>query len=111
MAVIRSGDTPEPRSAPRPDGRVLELRRNRLPDGGFVTIYTDITARKQTENTLREAGAMAEAATQAMSRFVAIVSHEIRTPLNALLNSLTLLAESGMAPTQQALLDMCAPVG
>ena len=31
----------------RPDGRVIELRRNRLPDGGFVTLYTDITARKR----------------------------------------------------------------
>ncbi len=46
---------------------------------------------------------LAEAATQAMSRFVAIVSHEIRTPLNALLNSLALLADSGMGASQQAL--------
>ena len=27
----------------RPDGHTLELRRNRLPDGGFVTLYADIT--------------------------------------------------------------------
>ncbi len=46
-----------------------------------------------------------------MSRFVAIVSHEIRTPLNALLNSLSLLADSGMAATQQALLDMARQSG
>ena len=90
---------------------MLELRRNRLPDGGFVTLITDITARKQTEATLREAGAMAEAAKQAMSRFVAIVSHEIRAPLNALLNSLTLLAESRLAPPQQAMVDMCRRSG
>jgi signal transduction histidine kinase len=51
-------------------------------------------------NALREANALAEAATRSMSRFVAIVSHEIRTPLNALLNSLSLLAESGMAAAQ-----------
>ena len=111
MEVIRSGSYPATKERTRPDGTVLELRRNRLPDGGFVTLYTDITARKQTEVTLREAGAMAEAAKQAMSRFVAIVSHEIRAPLNALLNSLTLLAESRLAATQQALVDMCRRSG
>jgi signal transduction histidine kinase/CheY-like chemotaxis protein len=111
MEVIRSGSYPATKERTRADGTVLELRRNRLPDGGFVTLYTDITARKQTEVTLREAGAMAEAAKQAMSRFVAIVSHEIRAPLNALLNSLTLLAESRLAATQQALVDMCRRSG
>ena len=60
---------------------------------------------------LREANALAEAATRSMSRFVAIVSHEIRTPLSALLNSLSLLADSGMAATQQALLDMARQSG
>ena len=65
----------------------------------------------QTVSALREANALAEAATRAMSRFVAIVSHEIRTPLNALLNSLSLLADSGMAATQQVLLDMARQSG
>ena len=77
----------------RPDGRIIELRRNHLPDGGMVTLYTDITARKQVETALRAARAAAEEASAAKARFVAIVSHEIRTPLNALLNSLQLLAE------------------
>lgn len=34
----------------RPDGTILEIRGEPLPDGGFVTIYTDITQRKQTEH-------------------------------------------------------------
>ncbi|MDO8930878.1 MAG: EAL domain-containing protein, partial [Rhodocyclaceae bacterium] len=38
----------------RPDGRALEVRGAPLPGGGFVTIYTDITARKQAENELIE---------------------------------------------------------
>jgi signal transduction histidine kinase/CheY-like chemotaxis protein len=111
IAVLRSGGFAENAERTRPDGRILELRRNGLPDGGFVTLYTDITDRKQVENTLREARTLAEIAAQAMSRFVAIVSHEIRTPLNALLNSLTLLADSDMAAPQRALLNMARQSG
>ena len=37
----------------RPNGTVLEIRHNPLPDGGFVSIYTDITERKQDELRLR----------------------------------------------------------
>src|SRR3954454_6860207 len=33
----------------RPDGRVIEVRRNAVPDGGFVLIYSDITERKRSE--------------------------------------------------------------
>jgi two-component system, NtrC family, sensor kinase len=27
----------------RPDGRVIEVRRNAVPGGGFVLIYSDVT--------------------------------------------------------------------
>ena len=37
----------------RPDGTELEIFGTPLPDGGFVTIYTDITERKQNEARLR----------------------------------------------------------
>src|SRR5262249_5521557 len=33
----------------RPDDRVIEVRRNAVPAGGFVLIYTDITERKRAE--------------------------------------------------------------
>jgi hypothetical protein len=33
----------------RPDGRVIEVRRNAVPSGGFVLIYSDITERKRAE--------------------------------------------------------------
>ena len=110
MALLRAGrfGTVERQ---RPDGAVMELRRNRLPDGGFVTLYADITDRKRSEVALREARAAAEAANAAKSRFVAIVSHEIRTPLNALLNTLRLLSDSDIAASHRPLLDMARQSG
>ena len=38
-----------------PDGRVIEIRGQPMPDGGFVTTYTDITEFKSVENALVEA--------------------------------------------------------
>jgi signal transduction histidine kinase/FixJ family two-component response regulator len=95
----------------RPDGRTIELRRRALPDGGFVTLYSDITEHKRVEAALREARATAESANAAKSRFVAIVSHEIRTPLNALLNTLQLLADSPLSASQLNLVTMAAQSG
>ncbi len=46
----------------RPDGRVIEVRRNAVPGGGFVLIYSDITERKRAEAEIRAARDAAEAA-------------------------------------------------
>ena len=45
--------------------------------------------------------ALAAAANQAKSEFLAKVSHEIRTPLNALLGVAEMLAQTPLSPTQQ----------
>ena len=44
----------------RPDGSTLEVRGLPLPGGGFVSTYTDITQRKQLEQTLRASEEMLE---------------------------------------------------
>jgi signal transduction histidine kinase/ActR/RegA family two-component response regulator/HPt (histidine-containing phosphotransfer) domain-containing protein len=111
MAILRAGTYPRTIERMAPDGRVVELRRNGLPDGGFVTLYSDITAHRESVNALRQANALAAAATKAMSRFVAIVSHEIRTPLGALLNSLHLLADGEMAGTHRVLAETAQRAG
>ena len=44
----------------RRDGTVLEIRGAPLRNGGFVTIYTDVTARRQAEEALKAAMAESE---------------------------------------------------
>lgn len=95
----------------RPDGSTIEMRRSRLPDGGIVTLYADVSARKRAAEVQQAARRLAEAATEQKSRFVAIVSHEIRTPLNAVVNSLALLDESGLSPQQRRLADTARQAG
>ncbi len=105
MAAIYRREWPPVSTLTRPNGTVVELRRTLLPDGGIVTLYSDITARKQAEDAQARAREQAEIAAQEKSRFVAIVSHEIRTPLNVALNSLVLLDQSSLTSAQRQLVE------
>lgn len=49
MALLRSARRTGVFERQRPNGRTIELRRRLLSDGGLVTLYSDITARKQAE--------------------------------------------------------------
>lgn len=89
----------------RADGRTVEMRRRYLPDGGFVTLYSDITDRKRAETEMRRSRELAEAASAAKSAFVAVVSHEIRTPMNAVLGTLGLLADTPLDTEQRTYVD------
>jgi two-component system, NtrC family, sensor kinase len=82
----------------RPDGRVIEVRRNPVPGGGFVLIFADITERKRAEQAIRAARDAAESALRelqtaqaslvhaqkmaALGQVTAGIAHEIKNPLN-----------------------------
>ena len=89
----------------RPDGRVIEIRHNPVPGGGFVLIYSDITERKRNEAEIRAARDAAEEASRtieaayrelkaaqanliqaekmaSLGQLTAGIAHEIKNPLN-----------------------------
>ena len=100
LDYLRSGG-PHMYEREYPDGSVLEIRGNPLPDGGFVTSYADITAYKsaardlrtltatlekrieESTQDLRAAKAEAERANRYKTRFVAAAVHDLLQPLNA----------------------------
>ena len=90
------------------DGKVIEIHGQPMPDGGYVTTYTDITEFKSVDNALveskasleqrvedrtaklqdtmlalREAKAEAEEANVSKTRFLAAAAHDLLQPLNA----------------------------
>src|SRR6185369_2919451 len=88
------------------DGRCVLISHHATSDGGFVNVYTDITAQKRREEDLSQAKIdlekqaqsltelarelerlrhIAEEASAGKSRFLANMSHELRTPLNGVL--------------------------
>jgi GAF domain-containing protein/nitrogen-specific signal transduction histidine kinase len=104
----------------RPDGRVIDIRHNPVPGGGFVLIYADITERKRSEAEIRAARDAAEEASRtieaayrelktaqanliqaekmaSLGQLTAGIAHEIKNPLNFVNNfaalSVDLLSE------------------
>jgi len=105
----------------RPDGRIIEVRRNPVPGGGFVLIYSDVTERNRAEAEIRTARDAAERALRelqaaqaslvhaqkmaALGQLTAGIAHEIKNPLNFVNNFAELSGE-----LLQELRETTAPV-
>ncbi len=82
------------------NSRWVQVSEQRTGDGGMMTIYSEITGRKQRERELAElverlgeARDQAMEATRTKSQFLANMSHELRTPLNAVIGLAEMLAD------------------
>jgi two-component system, NtrC family, sensor kinase len=118
--LIEQADQSRTYERTRPDGRVIEIRHNPVPGGGFVLIYADITERKRNEAEIRAARDAAEEASRtieaayrdlkaaqanliqaekmaSLGLLTAGIAHEIKNPLNFVNNfaalSVDLLSE------------------
>ncbi len=96
----------------RPDGTVIEVAYDRMPGGGYVSTYTDVTERYRTAMALRNVNesleqrvrertedllrtkAEAEHANASKTRFLAAASHDLLQPLNAARLFVSALEES-----------------
>ncbi|MBK3774997.1 PAS domain-containing protein [Azospirillum brasilense] len=100
----------------RPDGTIIEVRSNPLPEGGFVRTFTDVTVEarsaeevfhamealetayadlKETQNSLVQAEKMAS-----LALLVAGVAHEINTPVGIAYSCSTHLASKTRSLTE-----------
>ena len=61
-----------------PDGRVLEIRRNPVPGGGFVSMYTDVTEQKNAQAQIELARSRLSDAIQSISDGFALWDQEDR---------------------------------
>ena len=108
VALLRRPETPQTHEITTRGGKVIELRLDPLPGGGFVATCNDVTARVRTAEALRESDrqlrqstetleqrviertaeleasrAEAEAANLGKTRFIAAASHDLLQPLHA----------------------------
>jgi len=114
LAVIEQGDTALEMNGTRVHDQKIETAFGprwiawreglvRSDAGGpaeMQSVGRDVTDRTESERALAEARDLADAASRAKSRFLAMASHEIRTPLNGIIGMSGLLLDTQLTPEQ-----------
>lgn len=78
-------------------GKIIEFRSKPMPEGGFVTLYTDLTERKSVESQLRQAQKM-----EMLGQLTGGVAHDFNNLLAAIMGNLQMLSDSRPQTTDQA---------
>jgi PAS domain S-box-containing protein len=79
-------------------GHSLRVLERPTPEGGLVTLISDVTADAQRLEELKLARRTADEGNAAKTDFLASMSHELRTPLNAILGFAQLLQRDKKLP-------------
>ena len=106
-----------------PNGVVISMQGHPMPDGGFVTSFTDITAHRKAEQALKQANIKLERRVEessqeledltsqliesnaSKSRFLAATGHDLMQPLNAAKLFASTLAQHPLSDEQRQLLN------
>ncbi len=106
-----------------PSGTVLSMQGHPMPDGGFVTSFTDITAHRRAEEALQQANITLEQrvekrtqeledltsrlieANTSKTRFLAATGHDLMQPLNAAKLFASTLSQHPLSDEQRHLLN------
>ncbi len=62
----------------RPNGKVIEVRGSPMPDGGFVTIYSDVTVKRQMADEMRRRSAYLRAVLEQLPQGVSVFDENLR---------------------------------
>lgn len=83
------------------ESSAVQLRSAHGPAQRMLGFDRDITDRREANERLQQALAIAERANQTKSDFLASMSHELRTPLNSVIGFASLLLRSPLSPRQR----------